>query len=299
MEQELDAFFNHLSTERQLSPRTLDAYSRDLHRFRDWCQREAHDDLHSLRNEHIRMYVAGLKRSGLSGRSIQRSLSSLRSLYRYLARESGLENNPCSDIPAPKYDKKLPSVLAVDQAIHLVDSDEGDWHRIRDRAMFELLYSSGLRLSELVGLNIPRIDLDQASVRVTGKGNKQRDLPVGSKAVEAIREWLLFRSDVPAVDEQALFISQRGRRISARTVQARLKLWAQEKGLPSSLSPHTLRHSFASHMLESSQNLRAVQELLGHADISTTQVYTHLDFKHLAEVYDSAHPRARKSDTED
>lgn len=299
MDKELEAFVGHLKTERQLSPRTLEAYTRDLARFREWCRQEAHAELQSIHNDHIRMYVANLKRSGMSGRSIQRSLSALRTLYRYLAREYGLENNPCHDIPAPKYDKKLPSVLAVDQAIHLVDSDEGDWHRIRDRAMFELFYSSGLRLSELVGLNMSHIDLDHASVRVTGKGNKQRDLPVGSKAIEALHEWLQFRYDLPDADEFALFISQRGRRISARTVQSRLKLWAQQKGLPTSLSPHTLRHSFASHMLESSQNLRAVQELLGHADISTTQVYTHLDFKHLAEVYDSAHPRARKSDGED
>ena len=299
MEAGLDAFLENLRTARQLSPHTCDAYRRDLERFRIWCEMENLADWESISNTNVRKFVSHLKKSGLSGRSIQRALSALRSFYNFLARVSGLEHNPCTDIPTPKYDKKLPSVLAVEQAVHLVDSEEGDWHRIRDRAMFELFYSSGLRLSELVALDLNHLDLAQSSVRVTGKGNKQRDLPVGGKANEAIREWLQFRKDVPIQDQDALFVSQRGRRISARTIQARLKQWALEKGLPMDLSPHTLRHSFASHMLESSQNLRAVQELLGHADISTTQVYTHLDFKHLAEVYDSAHPRARKSRSKD
>lgn len=175
----------------------------------------------------------------------------------------------------------------------MLDGDYGDWHEIRDRAMFELFYSSGLRLAELVSININDIDLKALCLRVTGKGNKQRDLPIGKKAVEAVEEWIAFRSDVPAKDS-SLFVSQQGTRISRRSVQARLKKWIQLKGLDGSISPHTLRHTFASHMLESSQDLRAVQELLGHADISTTQVYTHLDFQHLAEVYDATHPRAKK-----
>ena len=171
-----------------------------------------------------------------------------------------MSDNPCADVPSPRYDKKLPNVLGVDQAVHLVDSEEGDWHRIRDRAMFELLYSSGLRLSELTGLDLTDLDCAARFVRVTGKGSKQRDLPVGGKAIDAIREWLQFREDVRLVDSRALFVSQRGLRISSRSVQVRLKKWAQEKGIPSNVSPHTLRHSFASHMLESSQDLGAMQE---------------------------------------
>ena len=205
-----------------------------------------------------------------------------------------MENNPCLDVPAPKTAKKLPKVLNVDQTSHLLEGDEGDWHRIRDHAMFELFYSSGLRLSELVALNCSDIQTRAKKVRVMGKGKKERELPIGSKALDALDEWLAFRGDFLSASEDALFISQRGDRISHRSVQTRLKKLAMEKGLPMHISPHTLRHSFASHLLESSQDLRAVQELLGHADISTTQVYTHLDFKHLAEVYDAAHPRARK-----
>jgi integrase/recombinase XerC len=294
MEESLDSFLGSLRTERQLSPHTISAYSRDLGAFCAWCEKESIAQWSALTNIQIRYYVGHLKKRGLSGRSIQRALSALRTCYDFFIREGWVDDNPCLDIPSPRYDKKLPTVLGVDQAVHLVDSDEGDWHRIRDRAMFELLYSSGLRLAELTGLDVQNIDCAARLVRVTGKGSKQRDLPVGSKAIEAVQEWLQFRSDVPLIDSNALFVSQRGLRISSRSVQVRLKRWSQEKGISSNVSPHTLRHSFASHMLESSQNLRAVQELLGHADISTTQVYTHLDFKHLADVYDAAHPRARR-----
>lgn len=294
MREEIDKFLSHLKAERQLSPHTSSNYQRDLLRFLSWCEEQEIASWQDLQNMQIRLYVGTLKRSGLSGRSIQRSLSAMRGFYQFLNREGRCDHNPCLDVPAPKSPKKLPKVLNVDQAMHLLDGDEGDWHRIRDLAMFELFYSSGLRLSELVGLNCSDVQLKSARVRVLGKGSKQRDLPIGKKAIEAIEEWLAFRADGIVGDEDALFISQRGKRISPRSVQARLKQLALEKGLPQQVSPHTLRHSFASHLLESSQNLRAVQELLGHADISTTQVYTHLDFKHLAEVYDAAHPRARK-----
>ena len=294
MEKELAAFLDSLRSERQLSPHTLAAYHRDLEAARLWCVEEGILAWNVAQNPQIRSFVANLKRRGLSSRSIQRSLSALRTFYNFLIREGLAEDNPCLGVPAPKVDKKLPKTLSVDQAIHLVESEEGDWHRVRDRAMFELFYSSGMRLSELVGLDLNDLDLRDRSVRVIGKGRKQRDLPIGSKAAEALEEWMAFRADVPVQDEKAVFLSQRGRRISARNVQQRLKQWSLEKGIAQDVSPHTLRHTFASHMLESSQDLRAVQELLGHADISTTQVYTHLDFKHLAEVYDSAHPRARK-----
>lgn len=294
MEQEISGFLDSLRTERQLSVHTQKAYQRDLDGFLQWCLLEGVPGWKHVLNAHIRQYIAHLKRKGQSGRSIQRALSAVRSFFHYLMREGLASDNPCLDVPSPKTERKLPKVLSVDQAIHLVDSDEGDWHRVRDKAMFELFYSSGMRLAELVGLDLTDVDLKARRARVTGKGSKQRDLPIGSKAAEALEEWLAFRQDVPIQDEQALFLSQRGRRISHRNVQQRLKNWALEKGISTHVSPHTLRHSFASHMLESSQDLRAVQELLGHADISTTQVYTHLDFKHLAEVYDAAHPRARK-----
>ena len=202
--------------------------------------------------------------------------------------------NPFSGTTAPKAEKKLPKSLSVDQVSLLVAVEAHDPIAIRDRAMMELFYSSGLRLSELVDLNLQQIDLEQGSVRVLGKGRKERDIPVGSLAVAAIKAWLPVRSELASSDESALFLSSRGKRISARTVQQRIQHWARRQGLDTGVHPHMLRHSFATHVLESSGELRAVQELLGHANISTTQVYTHLDFQHLAEVYDKAHPRAKK-----
>ncbi len=295
-------FLENLQTARQLSPHTCKAYQRDLERFVAWAEEQAIPDWTKLEHAQVRAYVAHLKRRGLSGKSIQRALSAMRSLFHFLVREGCVEHNPCLDVPAPKAAKKLPKVLNIDQLNHLLNREQDEWLQIRDQAMFELFYSSGLRLSELTGLDCQDLDLKSARVRVMGKGRKQRDLPVGGKAIEALEEWLAFRADVflsgkGESDCSALFLSQRGRRISPRTVQQRLKQLSLQKGLPTNTSPHALRHSFASHMLESSRDLRAVQELLGHADISTTQVYTHLDFKHLAEVYDSAHPRARKKKT--
>ncbi|MDX1451293.1 MAG: tyrosine recombinase XerC [Oleiphilaceae bacterium] len=297
MQSAIEAFLRDLAEVRQLSLHTCTNYRRDLERLLRWCHDHHIDNWNTLDHALLRAYVGHLRHQRLSGRSIQRALSAARSFYHYLLREGLAQDNPALDVPAPKSARKLPQVLNVDQVNHLLNEDEGDWHRIRDHAMFELFYSSGLRLSELVGLNLDSIDIRSARVRVLGKGRKQRDLPVGGKAITALEEWLSFRGDVqPRTedDQRALFLSQRGRRISQRNVQARLKQLALQRGLISDISPHTLRHSFASHMLESSQDLRAVQELLGHADISTTQVYTHLDFKHLAEVYDAAHPRARK-----
>ena len=293
MQDQLDHFIEYLQSARHYSQLTLKSYYRDLNRFYVWLETVELSDLRKVRNTDIRAYVAELKISGLSGRSIQRALSAIRSFYRYLQRHHQYELNPADGVPCPKTPKKLPRSLGVEEVNHMLDGDYGDWHEIRDRAMFELFYTSGLRLAELVSININDVDLKALRLRVTGKGNKQRDLPIGKKAVEAVEEWMAFRSDVP-VKDSSLFVSQQGTRISRRSVQARLKKWIQLKGLDGSISPHTLRHTFASHMLESSQDLRAVQELLGHADISTTQVYTHLDFQHLAEVYDATHPRAKK-----
>ena len=295
MQQQLDEFLENLLRVRQLSTHTYKNYRLDLQRVLHWCEQQEISSWSDLNHAHLRHFVVQLHREGLQGRSIRRSLSALRSFYRYLLRQGQVKQNPCLDVPVPKSAKKLPKVLNVDQVMHLLDSAPAEWHQLRDLAMFELFYSSGLRLSELVGLNLRDVDVREGSVRVLGKGRKQRELPVGRKALEALDRWLQVRREQLAnTDEPAMFISQRGTRISVRSVQLRLKQMAQEKGLNIDISPHTLRHTFASHMLESSQNLRAVQELLGHADISTTQVYTHLDFQHLAEVYDAAHPRARK-----
>jgi integrase/recombinase XerC len=294
MERLLDEYLENLLVVRRLSQHTYTNYRRDLLRALAWCQEQDISTWKQLNYAHVRLYVSHLHRKRLSSKSIQRALSALRSFCHYLIKHGLLEHNPCLDVPVPKGAKKLPKVLNVDQVTHLLDNDTGDWHLIRDHAMFEVFYSSGLRLSELVGLSLNDINLGDGFIQVMGKGSKERNLPLGSKAVEALKEWLSFRDDHLKADNQALFISQRGTRISARSVQVRLKKMALEKGIINEVSPHTLRHSFASHMLESSQNLRAVQELLGHADISTTQVYTHLDFKHLSEVYDAAHPRARR-----
>lgn len=294
MEKLLDEYLENLLVVRRLSQHTYTNYRRDLQRALAWCQEQEIHSWPELNYAHVRLYVSYLHRKRLSSKSIQRALSALRSFCHYLIKHGLLANNPCLDVPVPKAAKKLPKVLNVDQVTHLLDNDTGDWHLIRDHAMFEVFYSSGLRLSELVGLSLNDINLRDGLIQVFGKGSKERHLPLGSKAIEALKEWLTFRDDHLKTDTQALFISQRGTRISARSVQVRLKKMSLEKGIINDVSPHTLRHSFASHMLESSQNLRAVQELLGHADISTTQVYTHLDFKHLAEVYDAAHPRARR-----
>lgn len=294
MQQQLTAFLDAIRTERQLSRHTHDGYQRDLTRFQAWLQQGDINSWGDVDSSLVRQYIATIHRKGLQGRSIQRALSAIRSFYHFLIREQQCENNPALDIPAPKTQKKLPKTLDVDQLGQLLESTDDGWHQIRDQAMFELIYSSGLRLSELVALELDSIDRQAAMVRVVGKGNKQRDLPVGRKALDALTEWLKVRSSCCVAEERALFVSQRGVRISHRSVQLRLKQWAITHGSPTHVHPHMLRHSFASHILESSGDLRAVQELLGHADISTTQIYTHLDFQHLAKVYDQAHPRAKK-----
>jgi integrase/recombinase XerC len=224
-------------------------------------------------------------------------LSSLRSFYQFLIRKHQLKNNPAIDIRAPKTARSLPDTLDVDALSQLLDIPADSILAIRDRAMMELFYSSGLRLSELTNLDLDSIDLVENSLRAIGKGNKTRILPIGRKAAEALQNWLSKRDTMAKPDESALFVSNRGKRISTRSVQQRLNYWQQKQGLDQHIHPHKLRHSFASHILESSGDLRAVQELLGHADISTTQIYTHLDFQHLAKVYDNAHPRARKKKT--
>ena len=288
----IERFLHHLETERRLSVNTSRGYRRDLAELQAFCEACGITRWQDLDTHGVRRYAAQAHRRGLSGRSIQRRLSAVRSFYNYLLRESLVSHNPAHDVSAPKTESRLPDTLNVDDMSRLLDVQKQDALLTRDAAMLELMYSSGLRLGELTGLDTGDIDLRQRLVRVTGKGAKTRVLPVGAKAIAALKAWLQLR---PAGTDAALFTTRQGRRLSARAVQDRVRRLALRQGVPGKVHPHTLRHSFASHLLESSGDLRAVQELLGHADISTTQVYTHLDFQHLAAVYDKAHPRARKS----
>ncbi len=290
----LTEFIRHLASEKRHSPRTCDSYQRDLVRLTDWLSATGIDTWQRVTNHDLRRYVANLSREGLAGRSIARHLSAIRRFYQFLLREKLASDNPALDIRAPKSGRRLPRVVDVDQLNHLLDGQPDDPLEIRDLCMFELMYSSGLRLAELASLDLDTVDLRSGEVRVLGKGGKERLLPVGRKAVAAIRAWLPLRSALANDGVVALFVSQRGERLSRRSIQVRLSRWGITHGADQKLHPHLLRHSFASHMLESSGDLRAVQELLGHADIATTQVYTHLDFQHLARVYDQSHPRARR-----
>ncbi len=298
MQNALDAYFQHLRSERQVSPHTLDGYRRDLVKVTDYCDRQQVRQWSELKAHHVRQLIADQHRRGLSSRSLARLLSSLRGLYRHLNQEGLCNHDPAADISPPKGEKRLPRLLDTDRAMQLLDGGtEDDFIGHRDQAMLELFYSSGLRLSELVGLDLDQLDLPAGLVQVQGKGNKARVLPVGRKAREALQAWLPLRA-LANPQDGAVFISQQGRRLGARAVQLRVRQ-AGVRELGQHLHPHMLRHSFASHILESSQDLRSVQDLLGHADISTTQIYTHLDFQHLAKVYDQAHPRAkRKQDSE-
>ena len=298
LETALDAYFEHLRSARQLSAHSLDGYRRDLNKLLAYCEREQIVDWSALQSRHLRQLVGELHRQGQSSRSLARLLSSVRGLYRYLNQERLCEHDPATGLSAPRGERRLPRLLDTDRAMQLLDGGvEDDFIARRDQAMLELFYSSGLRLSELVGLNLEQLDLPAGLVRVLGKGNKARELPVGSKAREALQAWLPLRA-LANPSDSAVFIGQQGRRLGARAVQMRVRQ-AGVRELGQHLHPHMLRHSFASHMLESSQDLRSVQELLGHADIGTTQIYTHLDFQHLAKVYDQAHPRAKRKQDSD
>ena len=290
----LEKFLRHLGDERRLSPLTLRHYGRDLTQCAAYCDGAGVAGWEALATAQVRGWVAAMHRRGLSGKSIQRALSALRSFYRYLLREQAVALNPASGVTAPKSARRLPKTLTTDQAARLVSFDARDPLAWRDRALLELLYSSGLRLSEVVNLDLAELDLAGGLVRVTGKGRKVRDVPVGAKAREALQEWIAMRGQFATPEESAVFIARNGRRLGPRALQARVRHWAARQGMEVPVHPHMLRHSFASHVLESSGDLRAVQEMLGHANISTTQIYTHLDFQHLANVYDKAHPRARR-----
>ncbi len=293
----VDSFLDHLRNERQLSPHTCKNYQHDLNCLQRYCDKQQLSHWQQLDSSTIRHYVAWRHRNGLGGSSLQRELSAIRSFFNYLIRENQLQNNVAHGISAPKTGRKLPKTLDVDEVSQLLDGpaiNPEDPLQLRDLTMMELMYSCGLRLAELVELDLDGLDLSSAMVRVIGKGNKTRDVPVGSKAINTLQGWLAIRPTIANADERALFVGKQGKRLSPRAVQKRMKAQGIKQGLIANVHPHRLRHSFASHLLESSSDLRAVQELLGHADISTTQIYTHLDFQHLAEVYDKAHPRAKK-----
>ena len=290
----LEGFLRYLAAEKRHSPRTCYSYREDLQRFLAWVEPQPPSAWRAVTSHDMRRYVAQLSRQGLGGRSIARHLSAIRRFYEYLLRERLATDNPALDIRAPKAGRRLPKVADVDQLNHLLNATPDDPLEIRDLSMFELMYSSGLRLSELAGLDLHAVDLRGGEVRVLGKGSKERILPVGRKALDALSNWLEARQAIAPEGERALYVSRRGDRLSTRSIQSRLSRWGLVKRAEQRLHPHLLRHSFASHMLESSGDLRAVQELLGHADIATTQVYTHLDFQHLAKVYDQSHPRARR-----
>ncbi len=292
---DIDLFLQYLEQEKRMSRHTVTNYQRDLTQFIQFCQQQTISTWAEIKSSDIRQFIAVLNRQGLAGRSIQRMLSAIRSFYRFLIREGWAATNPAQAVQAPKVQKRLPATLDVDQMNGLLDlSDHQGTIAIRDHAMMELFYSSGLRLAELASLNLRDVDFADQLVYVTGKGNKQRVVPIGSKAITALQQWLDKRDQLGFYDQQALFIAQTGRRLGDRAIQKRLKFWGIKQGISDKVHPHRLRHAFASHMLEASGDLRAVQELLGHADISTTQIYTHVDFQHLAKVYDDAHPRARK-----
>jgi len=314
----IERFASHLTHERRMSGHTVAAYRHDLLRLRSFCDERRITRWNTLDNAQVRTFAATEHASGVGPRSLQRRLSAVRAFYEFMLREGHCGRNPARDVRAPKTKKRLPTTLDADQMARLLEFRVCDSLSARDKAIMELFYSSGLRLSELVGLDIGAVDLADRTVRVVGKGSKTRLLPIGRYAIDALQKWLIERAALakPAVpaakpkrgalakgaaplhgDELAIFIGRTGRRLGVRAVQMRVGVWARRQGLGVHVHPHMLRHSFATHLLESSGNLRGVQELLGHADIGTTQIYTHLDFQHLAKVYDATHPRARRQRT--
>lgn len=293
LNEHLISFISYLKVVRNLSPHTTKNYKRDITQLINFLEKEVHK-WKQVEELHIRNFINKERRRGLNPRSLQRILSSLRSFFNYLLDEEIIEVNPASEMSAPKSPILLPKALDTDLIKKFLDFKPNGDLEIRDKAIAELLYSSGLRLSELCNLDIDSISIKERSCRVVGKGNKTRDLPIGEKAIQAIRDWILVRNKLSLPNSKAFFLNKNGTRLSTRSVQLRLKRLGKKRGLPS-IHPHLLRHSFASHILESSGDLRAVQDMLGHSDIGTTQIYTKLDFQQLSKVYDEAHPRAKKS----
>ena len=295
----IDKFLSHLALEKRMSRHTVSAYRRDLESLAAFCERRSYARWDSLDTNQLRTFAASEHAGGLSPRSVQRRLSAARTFFGYLQREGAAVRNPALEVRAPKIKKRLPETLDADQMGRLLDFRADDSLSVRDKAIMELFYSSGLRLSELVGLDWDALDLTDRTVRVLGKGSKARIVPIGRQAIDALKRWHRQRRQVLAAGagaavKGAVFVGRQDRRLSVRAVQLRVAAWARRQGLHIPVHPHMFRHSFATHLLESSGDLRGVQELLGHADIATTQIYTHVDFNHLASVYESAHPRARR-----
>ena len=310
----IERFRAYLATEKRCSPHTVAAYTRDLRSLVSYCERTGLESWTAVDNGHLRSFAARLHAAGLGPRSIQRRLSAVRSFYEFLQTEAHvlrttaardvnsdvdrdvarIRTNPGQDVRAPKAARRLPETLDADQMARLLEIPAGEPFAARDRAIMELLYSSGLRLAEIVGLDVASVDLRDRVVHVLGKGSKMRVVPVGRMALKALEQWRVERTALARPDEQALFVGRSGRRLGRRAVELRVACWARRQGLSTHVYPHLFRHSFASHLLESGAELRGVQELLGHADIATTQIYTHLDFQHLARIYDATHPRARR-----
>ncbi len=298
-QQQITVFLEHLAIHRRSSPATCAAYTHDLGQFRTFCESAGLEVWSEVTPGQIREYLVHRHEAGLANRSLQRELSALRSFFTFLVRQGYLAGNPAEAVKAPKAARTLPKPLDTDQMTGLLEVEPDDSLEVRDLAIWELFYSSGLRLAELVALDQQDLDLQDGSVLVRhGKGNKARSVPVGRHARTALQNWLAIRGQYAHANESALFVSRLGKRIASRTVHARLERWQLKLGVVDHVHAHRLRHSFASHLLESSGDLRAVQELLGHSNLSTTQIYTHLDYQHLAEVYDKAHPRARKKTVE-
>ncbi|MGH8169304.1 MAG: tyrosine recombinase XerC [Steroidobacteraceae bacterium] len=321
----IERFRRYLAVERRCSLHTVDAYTRDLQALVSYCERTGLESWTALDSGHLRSFAARLHAGGLAPRSIQRRLSAVRSFYEFLQREAHalrigarapapagtaaatadtadkerpevvrIRSNPGQDVRAPKATRRLPQTLDADQMARLLDIPAGEAFATRDRAIMELLYSSGLRLAEIVGLDLGSLDMRDRTVHVLGKGSKARVVPVGRMALRALEQWRAERAGLARAGEEALFVGRSGRRLGRRAVELRVAYWARRQGLSAHVYPHLFRHSFASHLLESGADLRGVQELLGHADIATTQIYTHLDFQHLARIYDASHPRARR-----
>ncbi|MDC0626728.1 tyrosine recombinase XerC [Methylophilaceae bacterium] len=287
----LDLFFNYIKFEKRLSELTIKNYQHDINRLIKLNDKK----LTEINSEDIRLSLSKLHASGLSGKSLSRILSSWRGCFLFLNKSQLMKYDPTSGIKAPKAKKKLPQTLSIDQVFNLINIPQTGFIDTRDKAILEFFYSSGLRLSELVNIHISDIDMSEQTLKVLGKGNKFRIIPIGRKAIEALNLWILQRNKLNKIlDSELLFLNQHGKKLTARAIQYRLKFWAQKNNIPENIHPHLLRHSFASHVLQSSQDLRAVQELLGHSNISTTQIYTHLDFQHLSKIYDQAHPRSKK-----
>lgn len=290
----ISRFLQHLASERRTSAHTVSNYQRDLGYFLAFCRAQQLSAWSAVDNPYVRVFAASEHRRGQAPRTIQRRLSAVRTFFHFLMREGVCRSNPAVDVQAPKAPRRLPKTIDVDQMSKILDAEVDETLEVRDKAIVELLYSSGLRLAELIGLDLADLDLKDRTARVLGKGRKERIVPVGTQAVDAVRAWLKVRGEFATADERALFVGRQGERLRPRAIQARVKRWSQVHGAGVHLHPHLFRHSFASHLLESSHDLRGVQELLGHANLGTTQIYTHLDFQHLAKVYDAAHPRAKR-----